>query len=53
MTTGWLRVVAHPELPQIRTCGIPAYGSSNHGFATSQARCTTGAGSGKRDSSLT
>jgi hypothetical protein len=31
---GWPWVIAHPGLPQIRTCAIDAYGSSYHGFAT-------------------
>ena len=31
---GWPWVIAHPGLPQIRTCAIDAYGSSGHGFAT-------------------
>ena len=26
-------MIAHPGLPQIRTCAISAYGSSGHGFA--------------------
>src|SRR5712691_8795626 len=30
---GWAWVVTHPGLPQIRTCRIPASGSSAHGFA--------------------
>ena len=30
---GWPRAIAHPGLPQIRTCAISAYGSSGHGFA--------------------
>ena len=30
---GWPRVITHPGLPQIRTCGFPAYGSSSHTFA--------------------
>lgn len=32
--TGWDRVVSHPGLPQIRTCRITAYGSSDHAFAS-------------------
>jgi len=31
--TGWPRGVATPGLPQTRTCGFPASGSSHHGFA--------------------
>ncbi|HUT10495.1 MAG TPA: RHS repeat domain-containing protein, partial [Thermoguttaceae bacterium] len=31
---GWPRVIAHPGLPQIRTCRITASGSSSQGFAT-------------------
>lgn len=47
--TGWLRAVTHPELPQIRTCGFPASGSSGHGFATSQSGWTIlGVGNGIR-----
>ena len=34
LEVGWPRAVARPRLPQIRTCGIPASGSSNHRFAT-------------------
>ncbi|HSW44959.1 MAG TPA: class IV adenylate cyclase, partial [Phycisphaerae bacterium] len=30
---GWPWVIAHPGLPQIRTCAINAYGSSGQGFA--------------------
>jgi hypothetical protein len=30
---GWPRRIAPPGLPQIRTCGFPASGSSGHGFA--------------------
>jgi hypothetical protein len=30
---GWPWVIAHPGLPQIRTCPIKAYGSSSHGLA--------------------
>ena len=30
---GWPWVVAHPGLPQTRTCAINAYGSSSYGFA--------------------
>ena len=33
---GWPRVVTHPRLPQIRTCGFPASGSSE-----SWVRCAT------------
>jgi len=35
---GWPREVALPGLPQIRTCGFPASGSSESRFAT----CRTG-----------
>ena len=35
---GWPRVVAHPRLPQIRTCPTRASGSSNRGIATRSAR---------------
>ncbi len=31
---GWPRVIAHPGLPQIRTCRITASGSSNDNFAS-------------------
>ena len=34
---GWPRVIAHPRLPQIRTCGITAYGSSSNSFASRAA----------------
>ena len=30
---GWPRAVTHPGLPQIRTCGTPASGSSDQRFA--------------------
>src|SRR5690606_18263424 len=30
---GWPREIPLPELPQIRTCEIPASGSSSHEFA--------------------
>ena len=33
LPAGWPRVVAHPRLPQIRTCPIKASGSSNNGLA--------------------
>ena len=32
---GWPRVIAHPGLPQIRTCRITAYGSSSNSLDTS------------------
>ncbi len=32
-TVGWPRAVTHPGLPQIRTCGTPASGSSVYEFA--------------------
>ena len=35
---GWPWVVAHPGLPQIRTCAINASGSSRYGFATRARR---------------
>ena len=31
---GWTREIALPGLPQIRTCGTTASGSSNHGLAS-------------------
>jgi hypothetical protein len=31
---GWPRGLTPPGLPLIRTCGFPASGSSEHGFAT-------------------
>ncbi len=34
---GWPRVIAHPGLPQIRTCGITASGSSSNSFASMTA----------------
>jgi len=47
--TGELRAVARPELPQIRTCGIPASGSSDYGFATNPREWTIlGVGNGIR-----
>ncbi len=30
---GWTREITLPGLPQIRTCGTTASGSSNHGLA--------------------
>ena len=44
---GSARVIAHPGLPQIRTCAINAYGSSSHGFAAERYTewTTTAAGS--------
>ena len=41
LLAGWPREVALPGLPQIRTCGTPASGSSGRGFATRRtgARC--------------
>jgi hypothetical protein len=39
--TGASSSARSPGLPQIRTCGFPASGSSEHGFATS--RCRSGA----------
>ena len=33
----WPRVIAHPRLPQTRTCGITAYGSSSNTFASRAA----------------
>ena len=50
---GWPWVVAHPGLPQTRTCAIDAYGSSNHGFAGRRYTewTTTAAGSGYRSNS--
>ena len=39
---GWPRAVAHPRLPQIRTCPIKASGSSNNGLAAQRyTLCTT------------
>jgi len=50
---GWPRVVAHPGLPQIRTCAINAYGSSGYGFAGRRYTewTTTAPGSGCRSRS--
>ena len=46
---GWPRAVAGPGLPQIRTCGTPASGSSGHGFAERSTEwIATGRGSGSR-----
>ena len=42
--TGSSRVVAHPGLPQIRTCRFPAYGSSGYAFAARQTEWTGIAG---------
>ena len=45
---GWPRGIAPPGLPQIRTCGTPASGSSCYGFAALQVTewTTRGGGSG-------
>lgn len=45
---GSSRVIAHPGLPQIRTCAIDAYGSSGYGFAARRYTewTTTAFGSG-------
>jgi len=40
---GWPRVIAHPGLPQIRTCRTTASGSSNDNFASHTiTRCESG-----------
>ena len=38
LVAGSPRMIAHPGLPQIQTCGSPASGSSSHEFATSTIR---------------
>ena len=50
---GWPWVVAHPGLPQTRTCAINAYGSSSHGFAARRYTewITTARGNGYRSRS--
>ncbi len=47
---GFVRLAAH--LPQIRTCGPTAYGSSDHGFAgaSSDGVSSRGCGTGNRSS---
>ena len=44
-------MVTHPGLPQTRTCGTTAYGSSGYEFATRHLEwMATAGGSGKRSS---
>ena len=50
LQTRWPRAVAHPQLPQSRTCGTPASGSSADGFATSDTHCVPRAVGVKDDS---
>jgi hypothetical protein len=42
LVAGWPRVIAHPGLPQIRTCRFPASGSSSGPFASYTAASVNG-----------
>ena len=44
---GWPRAVTHPRLPQIRTCPIRAYGSSDNEFAAQRYTLCTRRAAGR------